>query len=71
MSDETDKDPYFELYTDAAGRLTLGLGRRPGYLTCIHFGVEKSHRQWGYKQDWYDGPIHSFGLGPLLLVCWF
>lgn len=26
--------------------------------------------QWGYKEDWYDGPHHSFGLGPLLLICW-
>ena len=26
--------------------------------------------QWGYRDEWYDGPMRSFGLGPLALVCW-
>jgi len=25
---------------------------------------------WGYHKDWYDGPWHSFGVGPFLLLCW-
>lgn len=30
---------------------------------------EKSYQFWGYLLDWYDGPIHSFGIGPLLYIC--
>jgi hypothetical protein len=25
---------------------------------------------WGMHNDWYDGPLRMFGLGPLLLICW-
>jgi len=25
---------------------------------------------WGYTEEWYDIQLYSFGLGPLLLICW-
>ena len=31
--------------------------------------VDRRFRFWGYRLDWYDGPIHTFGLGPLLYIC--
>jgi len=34
-----------------------------------HIFPEKKFRLWGYNESWYDGPIHDFGLGPLLFVC--
>ena len=57
------------LSRDAAGWRTLW-GDAFGRSWGIHVGVMRVHRQWGYVADWYDGPLHSFGLGPLLLVCW-
>lgn len=36
----------------------------------FHLVIEKEYRLWGYQQDWYDGPLHYFGLGPLFLACW-
>ena len=36
----------------------------------IHIFPYKNQRQWGYLKEWYDGPLYSFGLGPLLLLCW-
>ena len=37
---------------------------------AIHIGIRKKDRLWGYEKDWYDGPWHSFGLGPFGLICW-
>lgn len=48
---------------DAAGVVTIYGGQ-----WFAHFGVRSEHRQWGYHQWWYDGPIDTFGLGPLFLV---
>lgn len=25
---------------------------------------------WGLQEDWYDGPLYSFGLGKFMLICW-
>lgn len=36
----------------------------------VHLVVKPKHWQFGYKKDWYDGPLPSFGLGPLFIVCW-
>lgn len=37
---------------------------------AVHFFVRAGSREWGYHESWYDGPIRSFGLGPLLLAVW-
>lgn len=39
---------------------------------AIHFFPQKPKDgwQWGYEEDWYDGPIPSFSLGPLFLIAW-
>jgi hypothetical protein len=47
----------------AAGRPTIDIG-----TVSIHFFPRKGHVIWGYKKDWYDGPHHLFGLGPLMLI---
>ena len=36
----------------------------------FHFFIKKDSRQWGYGEEWYDGLLCSFGLGPLMLICW-
>lgn len=37
----------------------------------LHLAVSPKNWQWGYAEDWYDGPLSRFGLGPLFLLCWF
>lgn len=34
----------------------------------FHILVDKESRQWGYCDGWWNGPMHYFGLGPLLLI---
>lgn len=41
------------------------------WSVTVHVAVAKSFRQWGYREEWYDGAFPSFGLGPLLKVCAF
>lgn len=36
----------------------------------IHFHVYRKYWQWGYVKSWWDGSLHSFGFGPLFLICW-
>jgi hypothetical protein len=37
----------------------------------IHLGIRSwEHWQWGYAYEWTHGPHRSFGIGPLLLICW-
>ena len=38
----------------------------------FNFHLFPNKRDWifGYKSDWYDGTLHLFGFGPLLLICW-
>lgn len=44
-----------------------------GLCWNLHFLPKKrilrENHLWGYRLDWYDGPIHEFGLGPLFYVC--
>ena len=35
----------------------------------IHIFPYKKYQLWGYHLDWYDGPIHELGLGPLFYIC--
>lgn len=37
---------------------------------ALHIFVSRDTWQWGYREDWCDGPIPSFGLGPLFLLIW-
>ncbi len=53
----------------SAGLISFG-ARFKGYFWNFHFIVQRSHWQWGYVRDWYDGPLYSFGLGPLFLLAW-
>ena len=52
-----------EIYFDAAGLVCIGVGR-----INLHLLVRKEFRQWLWREDWWDGPIYSFGSGPLFLV---
>lgn len=36
----------------------------------LHLGVHPLVWTWGYREDWYDGPIPNIGLGPLFLFNW-
>lgn len=49
----------------SAGWIALSWGEK-----CLHLYVQKHHRQWGYSEDWYDGPFYLFGLGRWLLFVW-
>lgn len=31
---------------------------------------DKWKDRWGFNESWYDGPLYSFGLGPVIYVCW-
>jgi len=35
---------------------------------ALHVAVRPSHWQWWYKEEWYDGPLPSWGFGPLFLL---
>lgn len=51
-------------YKKCSGFVTIWFDK-----VAFHF-FPKPKWQWGYEKDWYDGPLYSFGLGPLLLICW-
>ncbi len=36
---------------------------------ALHLLVTPGHWQFWYKEDWYDGPLPSWGMGPLFLLC--
>lgn len=48
-----------------------GWTERTGRELSIHIFVRRSHWVWGYVEDWYDGPLRSFGAGPLFLFAWY
>lgn len=62
---------------DSAGLVGLMGGKTKGRLGedlprwYAHFFIRREHWVWGYEEDWYDGPLPSFGLGPLFLVVWY
>lgn len=33
----------------------------------LHVGVRREYWVWGYKEDWYDGPLPAWGFGPLVM----
>ena len=58
---EADIDIYFG-WKHNAGLIVLTKG-----MTSLHLAVHPKYWLFGYKQDWYDGPIHNYGFGPLFL----
>lgn len=52
------------------GRLSVGLEEKIFPYRCLVFHILPKRYQYGYEEDWYDGPWPSFGFGPLLLICW-
>ena len=53
-----------------AGRYWLYFETRNVYV-CVHLlpRPNKYWRHWGWEPSWYDGPMGSLGLGPLMMVC--
>ena len=56
-------------------RSKVSLVSRMAGLICIlcgpwalHVFVKRSCWTWGYEEDWYDGPLPSYGMGPLFLL---
>ena len=39
------------------------------YNLTFHFIVSKKHWIFGFEDDYYEGPIKLFGLGPICLFC--
>ncbi|HEY8096166.1 MAG TPA: hypothetical protein VIE65_08740 [Methylobacter sp.] len=37
---------------------------------AIHFLVSPRFWLFGRQEEWFDGPLYSFGLGPLILINW-
>ena len=35
-------------------------------FTALHIGILPADWVWGWREGWWDGPIHEFGLGPLI-----
>ena len=59
------------IWTNCIGRpFTIDIVNVSFHIFPRKEGFLQKYWQWGYMQDWYDGPLHLFGLGPLLLVCW-
>ncbi len=47
-----------------AGLICVGCGP-----WALHIFVwKRSHWTWGFEDGWYDGPLPSYGLGPLFLL---
>lgn len=58
------------IYVHEIGRYAGFFGLSMG-AWAVHVGVRRDHWVWGADTTgWYDGPIHHYGLGPFLLVCW-
>ena len=36
----------------------------------VHLFPDRDSHEWGFGEDWYNGPIYSFGAGPLALIVW-
>jgi len=64
------KIPFIEFYRDGAGLFSFTVLERYNF----HFGVEKESRRWGYCGDaeiTLPVVVKEFGLGPILLFCWY
>jgi hypothetical protein len=63
---ESMKDRVYT--TKTAGRLTISI---TDAVTLHLLPRAKEDRFWGLQSDWYDGPLHNIGLGPIALLCLF
>lgn len=54
--------------TNTAGKYFFHLDLL-GFCWNFHIFPREEFRMWGLEENWYDGPMYDFGLGPLLLVC--
>lgn len=59
----------FRWLWDGAGLVSvcIMLGR---WEINVHLLPARRSQQWWYLRTWWDGYLYSFGLGPLLLLCW-
>lgn len=53
-------------------RSPVGLAFNMAGLVCVHCGpwslhlfVKPKYWTWGREEEWYDGPLPEYGLGPL------
>ena len=53
-----------------AGLICFSIGEE-GWDYSLHLFVKPEFWIWGHVEDYYDGPLHRFGLGPLFLLAWF
>jgi hypothetical protein len=37
---------------------------------AIHFFPSREFYIWGTNSSWWDGPLKTFGLGPLFVMSW-
>ena len=63
-------DFYLSFGWKHAGLISFGWVRGGCKSTDIHLFPSFNYWRWGYEEDWYDGPLPSFGLGSLMLICW-
>ena len=57
-----------KLHTDLVGLLSIEF--EPWTLHI--FPMKRKFWEWGYREGWYDGPIPTWGFGPLfLLICFW
>lgn len=58
---------------NVVGRCFIGIeGQR--HFVGIHifprFDPNYTDEWWGLTESWYDGPLYSFGVGPLFCIVW-
>lgn len=65
--------PYFNLEFDGpsanlAGRFGFSFCTRVWWIN-VHFCVAQEHRSWGFREDWFDGPLPRLGFGRFMMIC--
>ena len=50
-----------------AGLLSFSWGASDRWT--IHLFPRREYWEWGRCDSWYDGPLVSWGFGPLFLLC--
>ena len=43
---------------------------KPTGAWILHILPDDDHRVWGKVDGWFDGPIKTYGLGPLFSFVW-
>lgn len=68
MSDKSEFEMSF--YPEAGGMVTLWRYVPKKFAWALHVFPNPEHRIWGMHEGWFDGPIKTFGLGPLFSLVW-